>query len=155
MTVTRPNRASHRFVQHINGPAQEAFPLYCPVREMDWISRWLPEEVYSTSGLAEPECVFVTRDGEADAVWIITRHCPQSHHVQMVKTVPQVTVCLIDIRLQAVDATHCTATVRYSHTSLGPKGDELVAGFDENYYQAFMTRWESAMNHYLATGERL
>ena len=43
----------------------------------------------------------------------------------------------------------------YSHTSLGPAGDALVASFTEEFYGIFMRDWEARLNHYLRTGERL
>jgi hypothetical protein len=44
------------------------------------------------------------------------------------------------------------AEVTYTHTSLGPAGDEFVAAFDEAYYVEFMRDWEERLNHYLITG---
>ena len=39
----------------------------------------------------------------------------------------------------------------YSHTSLGPAGDALVASFTEEFYGGFMRDWEARLNHYLRT----
>ncbi len=43
----------------------------------------------------------------------------------------------------------------YRHTSLGPEGDEVVAGFTEAHYTTFMQAWERRLDHYLRTGQSL
>jgi hypothetical protein len=45
----------------IQAPASEVFPLLCPVREYEWIPDWRCEMVYSRSGVAEREAMFLTR----------------------------------------------------------------------------------------------
>jgi hypothetical protein len=121
------------------------------VREADWIPGWDPVCVLSESGVAELDCVFVTAGAPSDAIWYVTRHEPELGRVEMVKITPEVTACKLTIQLRPA-ATGCEATVTYSHTSLGPAGDDLVAGFTEEHYQRFMRDWESRLNHYLSTG---
>ena len=77
MNVRQPNRVTHTYTQRLCRPAASVFPLLCPVREADWIDGWHPLAVYSTSGVAEPDCVFVTDAEPHDAVWYITRHEPE------------------------------------------------------------------------------
>ena len=89
-----------------------------------------------------------------DAVWYFTRHEPDAGFVEMIKITPQVTACRLTIQLRAT-ATGCEADVTYRHTSLGPAGDDFVAGFTADYYAQFMQDWEARINHYLAHGEAL
>ncbi len=154
MRVTAPVRASRTYTQHLIGSPAEVFPLLCPVREADWIEGWDPLLVVSESGVAEPDCVFVTSAEPVDAVWYVTRHEPDTGFVEMLKITPQVTACRLSIQLAATPE-GCDAEVRYTHTSLGPAGDEFVAAFTEEYYGEFMRDWESRLNHYLCTGEML
>lgn len=154
MNVRQPNRVSHTYRQRLCRPAASVFPLLCPVREADWIAGWNPLVVYSTSGVAEPDCVFVTDAEPHDAVWFITRHEPQGGYVEMIKITPGVTACKLAIRVQD-DGDGCVAEVTYSHTSLGPQGDVFVASFTADYYVQFMREWEDRINHYLAHGTAL
>jgi hypothetical protein len=62
--------------------------------------------------------------------------------------------CRLEIQLFH-DGAGCAADITYSHTSLGPAGDELVAKFTAEYYQKFMRAWETALNHFLTTGRLL
>lgn len=154
MRVIPPVRAFRTYTQHLLGSPAEVFPLLCPVREADWIDGWDPLVVVSASGVAETDCVFVTSAEPADAVWYVTRHEPDAGFVEMLKITPQVTACRLSIQLtQTADG--CDAEVTYVHTSLGPAGDEFVASFTEAYYAEFMRDWETRLNHYLRTGERL
>ena len=71
----------------------------------------------------------------------------------MLKIVPEVTACHLEIRL-IQNGDECFADVTYSHTSIGTAGDEFVAGFTADFYQKFMEAWENELNHFLKTGSR-
>jgi hypothetical protein len=153
MRVTATNRVTRTYKQRLVAPPAEVFPLLCPVREADWIDGWDPIAVFTDSGVAEPDCVFITAATPHNAVWFITRHEPASGFVEMLKITPEVTACKLMIQLQAVrDGTE--ATVTYSHTSLGPQGDTFLAGFTEQFYESFMKDWEDRLNHYLLRTKR-
>ncbi len=60
MRVEKPNRVSWCYTQHLDAPPELVFPLLCPVRETEWVIDWKPKVVFSESGLAEADCVFIT-----------------------------------------------------------------------------------------------
>ena len=153
MIVTPPVRAIRTYTQHLHAPPEAVMPLLCPVRERDWAVGWEPVEVWSSSGVAEPDCVFVT-PGEPQAIWMVTRLEPAEHFVEMVKITPGVTACRLTIQLSPA-ADGCRAEVCYRHTSLGPAGDRFVAGFTEEHYRELMQQWEAELNHYLTSGEKI
>ena len=148
MKIISPHRATRTYTQTLVGTPSEVFPLLCPVREADWIEGWNPPLVVSSSGVAEPDCVFTTTALPSDAIWYITRHEPESGFVEMIKITPEVTACRLTIQLRAA-ATGSQADVTYLHTSLGPRGDEFVASFTEEFYRGFMRDWEARINHFL------
>ncbi len=148
MRIIQPHRVTRSYTQRLIGAPQAVFPLLCPVREADWIEGWDPPLVISASGYAEADCVFTTSADPIDAIWYITCHDPAAGFVEMLKITPQLTACKLSIQLRPADD-GCEADVSYTHTSLGPKGDEFVAAFTEAYYLAFMQDWESRLNHYL------
>lgn len=39
-----PQRVKHSFTQSIKGTPEQVFPLFCPVREADWIPGWTVAE---------------------------------------------------------------------------------------------------------------
>jgi hypothetical protein len=154
MKVVQPKRATRVYTQHLVSEPAAVFPLLCPVREADWIEGWDPTLVVSRSGVAEPDCVFMTAAEPVDAIWYITRHDPEAGFVEMLKITPGVTACRLTIQLKAV-AGGSEAEITYTHTSLGAQGDEFVAAFTEDFYRKFMQDWESRINHYLRHGSAL
>lgn len=153
MRISKPNRVTRSYEQHLIARPERVFPLLCPVREADWIEGWDPVFVLSESGVAEPDCVFETvREGKR-AVWLVTRHEPP-HYVEMVFVNADVTVCKLSIRLAEMPQ-GCSATVTYSHTSLSAAGDAFVASFTPELYTARMEDWQARLNYYLETGDCL
>ncbi len=154
MRVARPNRVTRKFTQHLVAEPSKVFPLLCPVREVDWIDEWDPLIVFSESGIAEPDCVFLTEASPNSAIWYITRHEPGNGFVEMIKITPTITACRLTVQLCPVEG-GSEATVTYAHTSLGPECDAFVASFTEEYYLQFMRDWEARINHYLSHGSAL
>jgi len=152
--VMQPRRVTRTYVQHLEAEPALVFPLLCPVREADWIDGWDPIAVWTSSGVAEQDCVFTTPTDAGEAVWFITRHAPESGEVEMLKITPGVTACKLNINLTASDF-GTDAEVTYAHTSLGPAGDAFIDGFTAECYEEFMRDWESRLNHYLTTGRML
>jgi hypothetical protein len=153
VNITKPKRATHSYRQNLRASPAKIFPLLCPVRETEWAEGWLPELVVSSSGLAERDCVFITPDAPANAIWYITRHEPQTWFVEMLKIVPGLTACRLQIQLSP-NGDECFADITYSHTSIGPAGDKFVANFTADYYHKFMQVWEKLLNDFLKTGTR-
>ena len=154
MRITKPNRATHTYRQRLCAPPARVFPLLCPVREAEWTEGWLPDLVISSSGIAERDCIFITPEESGKAIWYVTRHEPQNWFVEMLKIVPGVTACRLEIQLTK-NGDECFADVTYSYTSIGGEGDEFVARFTADSYQRFMEIWEKELNHFLKTGSRL
>ncbi len=154
MRIDRPTRVKRSYVQHLVGDVDRVLPLLCPVREADWIEGWDPVAVWTDTGVAEPDCVFVTPSDDGEAVWYVTRHSLELGEVEMIKVTPGVTACRLTIRLTP-SATGTDAEVTYLHTSLGPAGDAFVEAFTAEHYELFMRDWEARLNHYLTTGTML
>jgi len=154
MDTTKPNRATHTYRQSLCASPAKVFQLLCPVREAEWADGWLPELVISSSGVAERDCVFITADKLEKTIWYITRHEPERWFVEMLKILPGVTACRLEIQLSE-NGDGCFADVTYSHTSMGAAGDEFVTKFTADAYKKSMQAWEKALNHFLTTGQLL
>lgn len=156
--IHHPNRVKHAYTQTVSGTPDQVFPLLCPVREHDWAPGWSTDWVLSTSGLVEQECMFQTprpTNAKAASIWIVTRHVPAAFEVEMYKVTPGHTVGKLEISLTAQGTTGTSARISYEFTSLGPDGDTFLAEFTAEWYESFMQGWETAINHYLKTGEQL
>lgn len=155
MKIEDPRRKRHSFVQEIQARPEDVFPLLCPVRELDWVPNWAPEVVIAKSGLAEPECVFITPAKPHNAIWIVSLHDPERFKVEMYKVTPRHTVGKLEIRLSASKNSLTRAEVAYTFTSLGPDGDAFLETFTEKWCKEFMLNWQNALNHYLTTGSKI
>ncbi len=155
MKIEKPKRVSRTYEQKINGTFKEIMPLYCPVRELDWVESWNPQIVYSNSGLVEKDCVFITPNGNDDVVWIVTDYDIEKGHVEMFYHVPNILVTKLEIQLTQLTETQTEAVLIYSKTSLSKEGDKVLADFTRENYEIMMDSWEKAMNHYLKTGEMM
>jgi hypothetical protein len=151
MKIVPPKRVSRTYTQALVAPPEAVFPLLCPVREADWIPGWDPLLVVSESGVAEDDCVFVTRSEPENTVWYATDYEPQKGFISFVRVTPGLTACRLSIQL-APTPEGSTARITFTHTSLGEKGDAFVDGFTEARFVGEMQLWEKRINHYLATG---
>ena len=151
MKISPPHRVTRTYTQRLVAEPSRVFTLLCPVREADWIEGWNPLVVLSHSGVAEPDCVFLTGASHPEAIWYVTRHDPRTGFIEMLKITPTVTACRVSILVRQGSG-GSEAEITYTHTSLGPAGDAFIASFTEDHYRRFMGDWEARMNHYLSTG---
>jgi hypothetical protein len=155
MKIEKPVRIAHTYTQTLHGPAHAVFPLLCPVREADWIEGWDPDVVYTASGVAENDCVFITGSGAERAIWTVTQYAPAAGVIEFIKTAPELTVARIHIRVTPHDAQSCSAEITYQHTALSAAGATFIADFSAEKYVEFMRAWEARVNHYLSSGTML
>jgi hypothetical protein len=149
MEISQPVRVKRTYVQTLNAPPAQVFPLLCPVREIEWANGWNPHLVITTSGLIEPDCIFVMPDKPQDAIWIVTQWNPSEFFVEFIKVIPGFTVGKIEIQLRDGSNRQTLAQVSYSFTALSEPGVEFVNQFTVERYTAFMREWEAELNQFL------
>lgn len=150
MEVFKPVRVERVYVQHLDARPETVFPLLCPVREKEWVKGWDPVAVYSESGHAEKDCVFLTGEKGREAVWVITGYDREKYLIEMVKVTPGATVGKITIDMESEGNNGTKARVRYMYTALSAEGEAFVRAYSEEYYHEFMSYWEAALNEYLS-----
>ncbi len=154
MTNFQATRITHEYTQTNYAPPETVFPLLCPVREADWVPGWQYRLIYSTSGVAELGCVFITEENGRETTWVVTEYDAKSFRVAFVWVDPGMVTTQITIRLEpSGDAT--SAHIQYTYTALSSEGNREVERFDENWFRSKMQGWEAAINHYLRTGKRI
>jgi len=155
MQVEKPRRVRRSFTQHLCAPADTVFPLLCPVREMEWVNDWRPKLVITDSGVAEPGCIFVTPGIPEDALWLMRVHDPVEHHLEIIKIIPGMVIGTITVAIAADGEEACTADISYAYTALSEHGKRAIGEFTEEHFRGFMKTWETELNHFLRTGEKL
>ncbi len=142
------------FTQVNHGTPDEVFPLLCPEREKDWLEGWDCEMVHSKSGYAEQDCVFTTSDGDLKTVWQITQYKPPEF-LEFLRVHPGENVVKINIQLELRDDGYTNAFISYQYTALNENQNQFIDQELGQLFKSNMIWWEKALNHYLATGEKL
>jgi hypothetical protein len=150
LQVETPIRKKHSYVQRLHGNPDVVFRLLCPVLEVEWVPGWMPITILSNSGVAEPDCMFVTPADPHDAIWIVSKHDPENLCLEMYKVTPKHTVAKLEASLSALDDDATEAVISYEFTAIGPSGEDFLSEFTVDWYETFMVDWEGAMNRYLA-----
>ena len=153
MNVLPPVRVRREYTQSLVAPPDDVFPMLCPVREVEWESDWDPYAVHSVTGVAEPDCVFVTRDDGVESTWVMTVHDPENHRVEIIKFTPGVTTAKLEFDVEGDGDGASKMHVAYTLTALSQDGRKAVEAFDEDNWNEFMTKMERELNHYLGMGE--
>ena len=92
--------------------------------------RLVGSQALDSASEAEKQRGFADEFGTA--TWYVTRHEPEKWFIEMLKILPGITACRLEIQLIA-DGEQCLADITYSHTSLGEAGDEFVARFTADH----------------------
>ncbi len=151
-----PRRIERSYRQTIQADPETVFPLLCPVREAEWLDGWRYEMIYSVSGLAEEGAVFSTsQHGEADTIWIITRHDVEKKEIQFARFTHASRTCVLDISVHPEGPGVSFVDITYTYTGLSPGGNDFVGSFTQEAFLEAVTFWEKSMNHFLRTGKRL
>lgn len=149
MQIIGPVRVERTHVQKLHGKPADVFPLLCPVREREWAEEWDPLAVYTRSGFAEDDCVFITGEDNPDSIWVITSFDTRRHKLEIVKVTPGMTVGKITISLSENSVGETDAEVVYMYTAISPDGEEFVRAYSEEFFRQFMQYSEAALNKYL------
>jgi hypothetical protein len=139
------------FQVRLHAGADEAFPLFDPIREASWAPGWAPRFISSAS--VEPGLVFTTEEHGTLAIWILDQYDPKAHFLRYVNVRNGSELNEFNIRVEPVDASNCTATVRLRRTALVASSAEDVLAFGR-HAGAQGPHWEAAINWYLDRAKR-
>lgn len=149
-------RITRTYCQTITATPEKVFPLLCPVREAEWLDGWQYAMIYSESGLVEEGAVFSTpHAGEADTVWIVTKHDPEKREVEFTRFTHKSRICVLRIIVEPKDKNSSHVDISYTYTGITPAGNVFIDNFTEESFLEAVTFWEKSMNYFLETGERL
>ena len=147
-------RVAYQYGFELNATPAEIFPLLCPVREYDWIETWQCRMVYSDSGMAENNCIFVTNLMGGEEVWVVSRFEPEKR-IEFVVTSTVGVVMKLDIALENGGGGKTKLHWHRMFTALNDDGNAFVAAMTEEKFLEQMHGLETMLKHYLATGEML
>jgi hypothetical protein len=153
MSSFTAQRVTHSFIQLNHAPPELVFPLLCPVREAEWVPGWRYRMIYSHSGMAEADCVFLTpEEDSSETIWQVTEYQPEAFRVAFAWVRSGLMTAQIRIALEPRGDGDTLAHIRYSYTALSAAGNSELKRMDRSWFEQKMNAWQIALNHYLKTG---
>lgn len=154
--TTAAERISRSSEIILNDKIDNVFPLFGPVREMDWEYGWNPEIIYSNHELVEKGMIFKSSarfEGEQFYVWIVTQYRPSEYLIEYTVSAPD-RVWFIHVQCEPIGM-KTKARISYTFTSLNEHGSSLNRIALDLMYSRDLKDWEEALNYYLKTGTAL
>jgi len=151
-------RKGERFIRvgsfALEASPERIFRLLCPVREYDWLPGWSCTMVYSESGVAEPNAIFLTRHPFSPRlVWtLITYEPPRLVEYLVVSGVDLV----MRLSIALAEAEGGATSVRWEmlFTTATRKGALATAReFSAERYEAMMHERKRQLQSYLSREE--
>jgi hypothetical protein len=139
----------------LNFSASKIFPLLCPVEEYKWLPGWECIMVYSKTGIAEKDAVFLTKEKDgSEIIWtVITYEPPKLIEFIMVRCFNSVERFSISLTEIASDITELEW--KFMNTGYSKKSIEQNKNPDNDSFNAFLEERRKEMDYYLRTGKMI
>ncbi len=131
------------------GPADEAFPLFGPLREREWEPEWNPVFIAPDDGSSCAEGTVFVVTGSPDCVWVMTTYDQQRRRVRYVMVQPGRITSEVAVDVAETGPRSSSATVTYRRTALTAAGEAALDQFVREW-PSWATQWETAVNRVLA-----
>ena len=144
-------RIARTFTFEVAAAPGVVFPLLCPVREREWIEGWKADIVYSTSGLAEDNCLFTSENKLlGEGLYVVSRYERENGVIEFVIFYAGKAVQKLDIAIRpnAKGGTHITW--RRLLTGLSPTGNALIEQLTEESFRQQMGVLSQSLDRYSA-----
>jgi hypothetical protein len=130
--------------------AEEAFRLFTPKGEEQWVPGWAPEYISPPSGEVGKEMIFTTGSGDEATLWICLEWQPAERHVRYLRATPGSRVAFVDVTCKPDGAARTTARVSYSYVPLSERGRAFVAAITPESFATGIEEWAALIREYRA-----
>jgi hypothetical protein len=131
-------------------PPDEAFVLFTPRGEEQWVTGWQPRFPAPAADDTEPGTVFETAAHGEVTTWVVLDREPGCQ-ISYARVTPGSRAGTVAVRLDADGAGRSIVNVTYTLTALSAAGGRELAEFAAAY-PAFLASWEEAITAFLAAG---
>jgi polyketide cyclase/dehydrase/lipid transport protein len=128
-------------------PPAEAFRLFTPRGEEDWVDGWQPHFPSDPVDDTEPGTVFETHAHGDEATWVVVAR-EAGRRISYARVTPGVRAGTVIVELQPT-AGGSRVTVGYELTALSDDGRAELDRFAEAYPE-FLRSWQTAIETWLA-----
>ena len=131
-------------------PVDEAFLLFDPLAEKEWVEGWDPKFIFPSDGVIREKMVFLTKprfEGEPYYQWIVMKYDAINHLVVYCISTPE-RIWFVEVQCRESDAMS-NATVRYTYVALTKDGAQKNAAALEQMFANNLMDWQEAIHQYL------
>ena len=139
MTSTR-QRLTGRI--QVDLPPDEAFRLFTPRGEQDWVHGWQPRFPAPTPDDTEPGTVFETHANGQHTIWVVTSREP-GKRISYARVTPGEQAGIVTVTITDAGG-RSEVEVTYQLTALSPAADHKLREFAEGY-PAYLQSWQDAI----------
>ncbi len=130
----------------VDRAAAQAFPLFTPKGEEDWVPGWAPTYLWPETGETCQEMVFTTeKDGET-SVWTCLSWQPEQFHARYLRVTPGSLVAFVDVRCQPEGAARTRVGVAYQIVALSDHGRSYLEDLTDSAFAESIDTWSEWIN---------
>ncbi|MGP3919769.1 SRPBCC family protein [Nonomuraea sp. 10N515B] len=130
-------------------PPEEAFMLFTPRGEEQWVAGWRPRFPVKTSDDSVPGTVFETGAHGERTIWVVVEREP-GRRVSYARVTPGSRAGTVTVEVDADGQGGSTVQVTYGLTALTPEGQGPLREFAERYPD-FLQSWEEEIARHLGS----
>lgn len=123
-------------------PPEQAFRLFTPRGEEDWVDHWRPHFPASTVDDTAPGTVFETHAQGQTTTWVVVERT-QGRRISYARVTATANAGTVTVNLAEVDG-HSDVTVTYELTALTESANADLQAFAAGY-PAFLQSWQDAI----------
>lgn len=127
-------------------PPGEAFRLFTPRGEQDWVHGWHPRFPAPAPDDTEPGTVFETSAHGQHAIWLVTDRQP-GQRISYARVIPGDQAGTVTVTLDAAGQ-HSDVEVTYELTALNGPASRKLAEFADGY-PAYLRSWQDAITAWI------
>ena len=134
----------------VRAAKNDVFPLLCPVLEYEWLPGWSCTMMYSDSGVAEKNAVFMTREVlRRKVMWTVITYEPDSL-IEYLLVMGSDGVVRLGISLEETEHRATRVVWRMLFTATGRFARHILPrSYSEEKFQAMLGRRQKELNDYL------
>jgi hypothetical protein len=130
-------------------PPNEAFRLFTPRGEQDWVHGWRPHFPAPASDDTEPGTVFETSAHGQHTIWLATDRQP-GKRISYARVTPGDQTGTVAVVISAAGR-HSEVEVTYQLTALNSLANDKLSGFADGY-PAYLQSWQDEITAWLRNG---
>ena len=123
-------------------PPGEAFRLFTPRGEQDWVPGWHPHFPAPAADDTEPGTVFETSAHGQHTIWLVTDHQP-GKRISYARVTPGDRAGTVTVALSP-DGEQSAVEVTYQLTALSGSAERTLSEFADGYV-AYLQSWEDTI----------